>query len=187
MLHRVLLQFLVTSQSRFKDVSIERRLMQKSLLLVLMFTCVLQIARAQAPENPKDYTSHVVGYAHMDMAWLWRWEESIHDIMYNTFRNQLELMDQYPDYTFAQDQAAVLDAAEHSYPVLFKGMVQKAKTGSFVPVTSTWVQGDGNVVDGESLVRQFIYGQKYSKEKCGHYIRAAWQTDVFGHPVSMPQ
>jgi alpha-mannosidase len=46
---------------------------------------------------------------------------------------------------------------------------------------------DENVVDGESLVRQFLYGQKYSKDKFGHYVRVAWQPDVFGHPYSMPQ
>ena len=78
-------------------------------------------AGATAP-NPKDYTAHVVGYAHMDMAWLWRWEESIHDIMYNTFTNQIRLMDQNPDYTFAQDQAVVLDSMEHFYPDIFKGL-----------------------------------------------------------------
>jgi len=49
------------------------------------------------------------------------------------------------------------------------------------------VQMDENVSDGESLVRQFLYGQKYSKEKFGHYVRFAWQPDVFGHPVTMPQ
>ncbi len=156
--------------------------MQKSLLLVLVFTCLLAIARAQAPENPKDYTAHVVGYAHMDMAWLWRWEESIHDIMYNTFSNQLLLMDRFPDYTYSQDQAVVFDMVERYYPDLFKGIVQKAKAGNFIPVSSTWVQMDENVSDGESLVRQFLYGQKYSKQKFGHYIRVAWQPDVFGHP-----
>jgi alpha-mannosidase len=123
----------------------------------------------------------------MDMAWLWRWEESIHDIMYNTFNNQLKLMDQYPDYTFAQDQAVVLDSMEHFYPDIFKGLQQKARTGNFVPATSGWVQMDENVIDGESLVRQFLFGQKFSKEKFGHYIRMAWQPDVFGHPVTMPQ
>jgi alpha-mannosidase len=165
----------------------ERRFMQKFLLLVLGLTGLLPIARAQARENPKDYTGHVVGYAHMDMAWLWRWEESIHDIMYNTFRNQLDLMDRFPEYTYAQDQAVVFDMVEHYYPELFKGIVQKAKTGNFIPVSSSWVQMDENVIDGESLVRQFLYGQKYSKDKFGHYVRVAWQPDVFGHPVSMPQ
>ena len=137
--------------------------------------------------QPKDYTAHVVGYAHMDMAWLWRWEESIHDIMYNTFSNQLRLMDQFPDYTFAQDQAVVLDSMEHFYPDIFKALQEKARTGNFIPATSGWVQMDENVVDGESLVRQFLYGQKYSREKFGHYIRMAWQPDVFGHPITMPQ
>lgn len=123
----------------------------------------------------------------MDMAWLWRWEESIHDIMYSTLRNQLNYMDKYPGYTFSQDQAVVLDSMEHYYPDIFKGLVAKAQTGSFIPITSTWVQEDESVVDGESLVRQFLYGQKYTKEKFGHYVRVAWQPDVFGHLPSMPQ
>jgi alpha-mannosidase len=161
--------------------------MRKFLWLVVILAGFVSIAQAQAAAQPKDYTAHVVGYAHMDMAWLWRWEESIHDIMYNTFRNQLELMDQFPDYTYAQDQAVVLDMMEHYYPDIFKGIVQKAKTGNFIPVSSSWVQMDENMPDGESLVRQFLYGQKYSKDKFGHYVRAAWQPDVFGHPYSMPQ
>jgi alpha-mannosidase len=144
---------------------------------------------AQTPggSEAKQYTAHVVGYAHMDMAWLWRWEESIHDIMYNTFRNQLREMDEHPGYTYAQDQAVVFDQMEHFYPDLFKAMVEKARTGSLIPVSSSWVQMDENLSDGESMVRQFLYGQKYSKEKFGHYVRVAWQPDVFGHPYSMPQ
>ena len=165
--------------------------MCKLLMIVFIASCLVSIAHAQTPApakpRPKDYTAHVVGYAHMDMAWLWRWEESIHDIMYNTFTNQLRLMDQNPDYTFAQDQAVVLDSMEHFYPGIFKALQEKARTGNFIPLTSGWVQMDENVIDGESLVRQFLYGQKYSKEKFGHYIRMAWQPDVFGHPVTMPQ
>jgi alpha-mannosidase len=161
--------------------------MGKFLGLVFILAGFVSQAAAQAPAQPKDYTAHVVGYAHMDMAWLWRWEESIYDIMYNTFSNQLKLMDQFPDYTYAQDQAVVLEMMERYFPDIFKGIVQKARTGNFIPVSSGWVQMDENVVDGESLVRQFLYGQKYSKEKFGHYVRVAWQPDVFGHPYSMPQ
>jgi len=164
---------------------------RKLMITVLAAICLASTLRAQTPapttSHPKDYTAHVVGYAHMDMAWLWRWEESIHDIMYNTFTNQIRLMDANPDYTFAQDQAVVLDSMEHFYPDVFKGLQEKARTGNFIPATSGWVQMDENVSDGESLVRQFLMGQKYSKEKFGHYVRFAWQPDVFGHPVTMPQ
>ena len=165
--------------------------MRKLVIIVFTAFCLASLAGAQtqapASPNPKDYTAHVVGYAHMDMAWLWRWEESIHDVMYNTFTNQIRLMDQNPDYTFSQDQAVVLDSMEHFYPDVFKRLQEKARTGNFVPATSGWVQMDENVSDGESMVRQFLYGQKYSKEKFGHYIRFAWQPDVFGHPETMPQ
>jgi alpha-mannosidase len=161
--------------------------MRRFLVLVFILAGFTSLARAQAPAQPKDYTAHVVGYAHMDMAWLWRWEESIYDIMFNTFHNQLELMDRFPDYTYAQDQAVVLEMMERYFPDIFKGIVQKARTGNFIPVTSSWVQMDENMPDGESLVRQFLYGQKYSKDKFGHYVRVAWQPDVFGHPYTMPQ
>jgi alpha-mannosidase len=164
--------------------------MRKLVLIVFTAFYFASQSNAQVPQptpNPKDYTAHVVGYAHMDMAWLWRWEESIHDVMYNTFTNQIRLMDENPDYTFSQDQAVVLDSMEHYYPDVFKGLQAKARTGNFIPATSSWVQMDENVSDGESMVRQFLYGQKYSKEKFGHYVRFAWQPDVFGHPETMPQ
>ena len=81
----------------------------------------------------------------------------------------------------------MLDSMEQFYPDVFKALQEKARTGNFIPATSGWVQMDENVIDGESLVRQFLYGQKFSKEKFGHYIRFAWQPDVFGHPDTMPQ
>ena len=94
--------------------------MRKLLLTIVILASSVLISWAQTPAqpapNPKDYTAYVVGYAHMDMAWLWRWEESIHDIMYNTFSNQLKKMDENPDYTFAQDQAVVLDPWSTSTP-----------------------------------------------------------------------
>jgi hypothetical protein len=138
--------------------------MRKSLLLVClaagMIATVPVQAQAPAAEKPKDYTAHVVGYAHIDMAWLWRWEESIYDVMYNTFRNQLELMDQHPDFTFAQDQAIVYEMMEHYYPDIFKGIAYRVKTRNWIPVSSSWTQMDENMPDGESLARQFLLGQK---------------------------
>ena len=161
--------------------------MRKSLLVALIWLGTFSAAHAQQPTQAKDYTAHVVGYAHIDMAWLWRWEESVHDIMFNTFSNQLRLMDQYPDYTFAQDQAVVFEMMERHYPEIYKGIAERVKTRNWIPVSSCWVQMDANMPDGESLVRQFLYGQKYTKEKFGRYVRVAWQPDVFGHPYSMPQ
>ena len=76
---------------------------------------------------------------------------------------------------------------EHYYPEVYKNIIRKAKTKNWIPVSSTWTQIDENMPDGESLVRQFLIGQKETKERFGHYVRVAWQPDAFGHPYSMPQ
>jgi alpha-mannosidase len=161
--------------------------MRKSMLLAMFLVATMPMGQAQEVAKPSDYTAHVVGTAHTDMVWLWRREETVHDILYNTFRNQLKLMDQYPDFTFAQDHAVAYEMMEKYYPEIFKAITEKVKTGNWIPISSTWVQMDENMPDGESLVRQFLYGQKYTKEKFGRYARAVWQPDVFGHPYSMPQ
>lgn len=56
-------------------------LTRRCLLLVGVLGGVNPLANARAPAKPKDYTAHLFGYAHMDMAWLWWWEESFCDIM----------------------------------------------------------------------------------------------------------
>src|SRR3990172_3126298 len=109
-----------------------------SILLLSVFINSGVYAQTPAQSDEKEYTSHAVGYAHIDMAWLWRWEESIFDIMYNTFRNQLELMDTHPDFTFAQDQAIVYDMMERYYPDIFKSIQHRVKTRNWIPVSSSW-------------------------------------------------
>jgi alpha-mannosidase len=161
--------------------------MKKYFLTALIFLSLTSASYAQVPSQVKDYTAHVVGHAHIDLAWGWRLEETINNILPNTFRKQLQLMQQYPYYTYAQDQAIVYELMERYYPDIFNGIVEKAKTRNWIPVSSAWTQFDENIPDGESIVRQFLYGQKYTKEKFGHYVRVAWQCDAFGHPFSMPQ
>jgi alpha-mannosidase len=40
---------------------------------------------------------------------------------------------------------------------------------------------------GESLVRQYLYGQRYFKGKFGSYCREAWLPDTFGYASQLPQ
>ena len=110
--------------------------MKKCLFLVVAFLSLSLSGRAQAPAQPKEYTAHVTGYAHIDMAWLWRWEESIYDIMYNTFKNQLELMDQHPEFTFAQDGPDLRVTAKYQV-VVPHWFTSKTTTLRFKPTAST--------------------------------------------------
>jgi alpha-mannosidase len=150
---------------------------------------------AQAPEpgteqpapNPRDLTAHLIGHAHIDLAWLWRWEETVHDIVTHTFWGTLSQMDRLPGLTFAQSQPAVYEAVEKHYPELFQKIKEKVKAGTWIPVGGMWAEPDLNMPDGESLARQLLYGKKYFQEKFGVDVAVGWNPDSFGHNFQLPQ
>lgn len=40
---------------------------------------------------------------------------------------------------------------------------------------------------GESLVRQYLYGQRYFRSRFGEYCREAFLPDTFGYASQLPQ
>lgn len=43
------------------------------------------------------------------------------------------------------------------------------KSGQFIPTGGTWVEMDCNIPSGESLVRQFLFGQQFFFTEFGKY------------------
>ena len=144
-------------------------------------------AQAPAPVPPRDLTAHLVGHAHIDLSWLWRWEETVADIARYTFRGTLAQMDRMPGLTFAQSQAAIYEAVEKDQPELFAAIAAKIKAGTWVPVGGMWVEPDANMPDGEALARQLLYGKRYFLDKFGVDVRVGWCPDTFGHSWQLPQ
>jgi alpha-mannosidase len=48
---------------------------------------------------------HLIGNAHIDPVWLWRWQEGLAEIK-ATFRSVLDRMDEFPDFIFTSACAA---------------------------------------------------------------------------------
>jgi alpha-mannosidase len=140
-----------------------------------------------SPVPPRSLTAHLVGHAHIDLSWLWRWEETVADIARYTFKGTLAQMDKMPGLTFAQSQAALYEAIEKDQPELFAEIARKIKAGTWVPVGGTWVEPDANMPDGEALARQFLYGKRYFLDKFGVDVKVGWNPDTFGHSWQMPQ
>jgi len=63
-----------------------------------------------------EYAINLVGHAHIDLAYRWRWNETVHRIARDTFRGVLDLMNEEPGLTFAQSQMALYDAMKREYP-----------------------------------------------------------------------
>ena len=160
-----------------------------SFALVILLTASGAAQKEKAPESPKprEFTAHLIGHAHIDLAWLWRWEETVHDIATHTFLGTLGQMDKQPGLTFAQSQAAIYDAIEKSYPAIFARIKDKIREGTWIPVGGMWAEPDLNMPDGESFARQLLYGKRYFLDKFGVDVTVGWNPDGFGHNFQLPQ
>ena len=132
------------------------------------------------------YTIHATGNAHIDMAWLWPSSETV-DVVRRTYGTALQLMNEYPDYTFAQSTAQTSAWLEEKYPEIFAGIQQRVKEGRWEIVGGMWVEPDLNMPDGESQVRQLLIGKRYFKEKFGVDVKIGWNPDSFGYNWQLPQ
>jgi len=128
----------------------------------------------------------LTGNAHIDAAWLWPWTETV-DVVRHTFGTALQLMHEYPQYTFTQSAAAYNQWVEEKYPSVHQQIVDRAKEGRWEMVGGMWVEPDLNMPDGESLVRQLLIGKRYFKTKFGVDVRIGWNPDSFGYTWQLPQ
>ncbi len=127
-----------------------------------------------------------IGHAHIDTAWLWPIEETRRKCQ-RSFANVIALMDAYPQFQFACSQAAQYVMMEESDPDLFARICKHAGKGQWIPIGGSWVEPDCNLPSGESLSRQFLYGQRYFERIFGKRSRIFWNPDVFGYAGQLPQ
>src|SRR2546423_1752074 len=143
----------------------------------------------EAFDGGEAQTQHVitlVGHAHLDTAWLWPLEIT-HKKMAHTASTQLALMERYPEYVFVHSQASQYEWLENEYPELFQRVKEAIKRGQWEPVGSMWVEADCNLTGNESLVRQFLYGRRYFRDKLDYQTHDMWLPDVFGYSAALPQ
>jgi alpha-mannosidase len=129
---------------------------------------------------------HLTGNAHIDAAWLWPWTETV-EVVRQTFGTALQLMDEYPKYTYSQSAAAYDEWIEQKYPSEFDQIKQRVKDGRWEMVGGMWVEPDLNMPDGESQVRQLLVGKRYFQSRFGVDVRIGWNPDSFGYNWQLPQ
>ncbi|RYH23034.1 hypothetical protein EON65_18355 [archaeon] len=97
--------------------------------------------------------------SHIDTAWLWPFSVTQQKSA-RSWSTQLDLMNRYPEHRFSATQAQQFKWLEELYPELFDKIKERVAEGKFQPLGATWVEMDVNMPSGESLVRQFLYGQR---------------------------
>lgn len=136
----------------------------------------------------KDFTIICVGHAHIDMNWMWGYHETVAATL-DTFRTVLSLMDEYPEFTFAQSQASVYKIVEEYHPRMLQKIKKRVEEGRWEISASTWVEADKNMPNTESLVRHILYTKQYLSELFGldkDGLMIDFEPDTFGHSKFIP-
>ena len=128
----------------------------------------------------------LAGHSHIDTAWLWPLRETQRKCS-RTFSTILELMDRYPDFYFSCSQPIQYDWIKSNFPSIYKRIKQRVKEGRWELCGAPWVEPDHNVPAGESIVRQYLYGNRFFEKEFGRRSHIAWVPDSFGYTWSLPQ
>ena len=137
----------------------------------------------------KAYTVHCVAHAHIDMNWMWGFQETAAVTM-DTFRTMLDLMKEYPKYTFSQSQASVYRIVEEYDPEMLEEIKARVKEGRWEVSASTWVEADKNMPNGESFARHALYTKRYLHDLLGvdmDGLTLDYEPDTFGHSWNIPE
>lgn len=129
---------------------------------------------------------HLTGNSHIDAAWLWPWTETV-DTAKRTFSSAVQLMNEYPTYTYTQSAAAYSQWIADKYPELNAEIAKRVNEGRWELVGGMWVEPDLNMPAGESLVRQLLVGQAAFQKIYGHTAMIGWNPDSFGYNWQLPQ
>jgi len=135
--------------------------------------------------NPKSKI-YLLGHAHLDLAWLWRVSETW-EATQRTFESVLGLQRDFGELIFCHSSPVLYAWVEENRPDLFAAIREKVAAGVWEVLGGFWVEPDLNLMSGESIVRQLLYGQRYVLEKFGQVSPVVWVPDSFGFCWSLPQ
>ncbi len=142
--------------------------------------------RTSATDCDSKSKIYLLGHAHLDLAWLWRVSETWQAAQ-STFESVLKLQQDFPELIFCHSSPVLYAWIEEHRPDLFDAIQQAVATGRWEVVGGFWVEPELNLIAGESIVRQLLYGQRYVLEKFGKLSTVVWVPDSFGFCATLPQ
>ncbi|MHC1787542.1 MAG: alpha-mannosidase [Christensenellales bacterium] len=131
-------------------------------------------------------TLHMIGNAHIDPVWLWRWQDGFQEVR-ATFRSALDRLREDPDFVFTSAASLFYEWVEETEPAMFEEIRARVREGRWQLVGGMLIQPDCNLPSGESFARHALYAQGYFLEKFGRIARTGYNVDSFGHSGLLPK
>ncbi|HTA74936.1 MAG TPA: glycoside hydrolase family 38 C-terminal domain-containing protein [Gemmatimonadaceae bacterium] len=138
----------------------------------------------RSPGNTK--VLHLIGYAHIDAAWLWPWRDGADEAL-DTLQSATDRMAETPEFKYVHSSTAHYRWIERADPRLFAIIKQRVAEHRMEPIGGWIVEPDCNLPSTESFVRHGLYGQRYFRDHVGAMGTVGANPDSFGHAAGLPQ
>lgn len=133
-----------------------------------------------------DKKIYLIGNAHIDPVWQWRFQDGISEIL-ATMRSVLDRMKEFDDFKFTTAAVGYLEIIKNVAPEMFEEIKVRVKEKRFVIAGGWLVQPDCNLPDGEAFARTGLYSQNFLLENFGITAKTGYNVDSFGHNGNIPQ
>ena len=128
---------------------------------------------------------HIIGYSHIDAAWLWPWRDAS-DLALSTTRSALDRMNETPGLRFSESSSIHSKWIQKADPKMFAEVVQRIREGRWEVVGGWPVEPDCNLPATESFARSSLYGKRYCQQALGVDVKIGFNPDSFGHAAGLP-
>ncbi|WPR65391.1 glycoside hydrolase family 38 C-terminal domain-containing protein [Glutamicibacter protophormiae] len=138
---------------------------------------------------PAEHSAHkisAIGHSHIDSAWLWPLRETIRKVS-RTCSSMVELLETEDEFLYGMSSAQQYKWLKTHRPEVWDRVKRQVAEGRFLPLGGMWVESDTVMPSGESLVRQFLYGQNFFRKEFGITSKGVWLPDSFGYSPALPQ
>src|SRR3954447_844306 len=169
---------------RTKDVS-RRRFLMGGAAAAGLLSARAALGADQGEASNKQKVLHLIGYSHIDAAWLWPWSDGADSVL-DTFRSALHRIEETAGFCYSHSSAAHYRWAERADPAMFARIKQRIRDGRWEVVGGWPVEPDCNIPSTESFMRHCLYGKEYCRRELGVDVKIAMNPDSFGHSAGLP-
>ena len=158
-------------------------MMKKIILFLLVAGMSFQVQGQEASQKKKAY---MVADAHFDTQWNWDIQTSLREYLPKTMRQNIHLLDTYPNYQFNFEGAVKYFWMKEYYPLEFEKVKQYILNGRWHLAGSSWDANETVICSSESWMRNVLLGQTFYREEFGLEGTDIFLPDCFGFPGNMP-
>jgi len=130
-------------------------------------------------------TVHLIGNAHLDPVWLWRWKAGVGEAI-ATCRSAADRIEEYNQFIFTRSDMWVYEQIEKLDPELFERIREYVKVGKWKIIGGWYIQPDCNLPTAESFKKHMSMGKAYFLDKFGVDVDVGYNVDSFGHNAMTP-